>query len=251
LEYTVQAGDCILSLATRYGFFWQTLWKANRALKALRNNPNVLMPGDTVIIPDKTIKELPCATDQLHKFVKKGARAKFRLIVERFNIALAQRHYILKIGSDVFDGTTDDTGLIEVSIDPTAIEGHLQMPDDDLECDLQLGYLDPLEETTGVQHRLQNLGFYFGELDGADSDDLHAAIADFQSSVGLDPTGELDDNTRQNLLLMQDQVHPQCQPEAPDPEDQGDSSGPLPALEPAIDPAADAAELARFTSLDD
>src|SRR4051812_26701772 len=106
LEYTVQAGDCILSLATRSGFFWKTLWKANPALRALRNNPNVLMPGDVVLIPDKTIKELPCATDRCHKFMKKGVRAKFRLIVERFNIPLANRRYILTIGSDLFDGTT-------------------------------------------------------------------------------------------------------------------------------------------------
>ena len=251
MEYTVQAGDCILSLASRYGFFWQTLWNGNPALQALRKNPNVLMPGDVVVIPDKTIKQLPSATDQRHEFVKKGARAKFRLIVERFNIPLANRYYILRIGADVFNGTTDSTGLLEQSIDPQATEGHLQLPGDDLECDLQLGHLDPIEETTGVQHRLQNLGFYFGDLDGADTDDLHAAIADFQTSVGLDATGELDDHTRQTLFLMQDQVHPQSKPEGPAAAEQGGGSDPLPALEPEIDPEADAAELARFLSLDD
>jgi hypothetical protein len=187
------------------------------------------MPGDVVFIPDKTLKEIPCSTEQLHKFVKKVERAKFRLIVEQYNLPLANRRFVLSVSPDVFQGTTDDNGLLEVSIDPKATTGHLLMPDDNLECDLEMGYLDPVEETTGVQHRLHNLGFYLGELDGVASDELHDAIADFQISVGLDGTGELDDTTRQTLFLRHDQIHPAPQTQSSEPDEPGsgtDSTAP-------------------------
>ena len=207
MTHIVKSGDCILSLAAHYGFLWKTVWNANPDLQKLRNNPNVLMPGDIVIIPDRAIKEVPCATEQRHRFLKKGTRARFRLIVEDFDAPLANRRYVLSVGSDIFQGTTDDDGLLQASIDPTITTGHLSMPDDGLEFSLHLGYLDPLEEITGVQHRLQNLGFYDGKLDGVVNDELHDAIADFQASVGLGATGELDDNTRQILFARQDQFH--------------------------------------------
>lgn len=224
MQYIVTSGDCISSLASQYGFFWETIWNANPDLRNMRNNPNVLMAGDVVIIPDKILKEIACSTDQLHKFVKKGERAKFRLIVERYNIPLANRRFVLSVSPDVFQGTTDDNGLLEVSIDPKVMSGHLWMPDDNLECDLEMGYLDPVEETTGVQHRLHNLGFYVGELDGVASDELHNAIADFQTSVGLDGTGELDDTTRQTLFLRHDQVHSRPQPQSPEPDEPGNAT---------------------------
>jgi hypothetical protein len=221
LQYIVKSGDCISSLASQYGFLWETIWNANPELRNLRNNPNVLMAGDVVLIPDKVVKEFACDTDQLHKFVIKGERAKFRLIVERYGIPLANRRFVLSVSPDVFKGTTDDNGLLEVSIDPTVMSGHLWMPDDNLECDLEMGYLDPVEETTGVQHRLHNLGFYVGELDGVASDELHNAIADFQTSVGLDGTGELDDTTTQTLFLRHDLVHSRREPQSPEHDETG------------------------------
>ena len=85
LEYVVQPGDCILSIASKHGFLWQTLWNANPELKARRDNPNVIFPGDLVQIPQKVVKEASCVTDQLHKFAKKGTLAKFRVIVGEFH----------------------------------------------------------------------------------------------------------------------------------------------------------------------
>jgi N-acetylmuramoyl-L-alanine amidase len=249
LDYQIQPGDCISSIAERFGFVWQTLWNANPELKKLRKNPNVLLPGDTVKIPDKVIKQEACNTDQSHKFVKKGTPAKFVLILERFNIPLANRRYILEIDGKLYDGKTDAIGRLEVSIDPAARTGQLRMPDDGLECALELGNLDPVEEMIGVQQRLQNLGFYSGPLDGAMNEEMADALIAFQSSVNLEPTGELDDSTRDKLLQMQDKIHPQRQEEHASPEAPSDEPEPE-NPEPDIDPEEDEAEMARFTSLD-
>ena len=251
MGYIVQPGDCIMSIASTRGFLWQTLWNANPELKTQRKNPNVIFPGDVIEIPDKVLREEDCVTEQLHKFVKKGTPAKFRLVVEQFKVPLANRRYILEIDGKVFEGTTDDKGLLEVGIDPAARGGRLQMPDDGLECALALGHLDPLDELIGIQQRLQNLGFYFSEADGKDNEETRVAIADFQASVSLDATGELDDATRAKLFNMQDQIHPPAEEEAaPDESLAGPSDVPPPSA-PEIDPEEDAAEMARLLALDD
>ena len=49
--------------------------------------------------------------------------------------------------------------------------------------------------TTTVQQQLTVLGFYSGPIDGVYDDDVKAAVAAFQTSVGLPPTGEFDEAT--------------------------------------------------------
>jgi N-acetylmuramoyl-L-alanine amidase len=250
-DFAVTDGDCVSTIAARFGFHSQTVWDANPDLKSLRKNPNVLFPGDIVKIPDRVGKNLPCATEQRHQFVKKGTPAKFRVILERFNVPLANRRYILEIDGQVFDGETDGSGLLEVAIDPAAQSGHLQLPDDQLECQLELGYLDPLDEIKGVQQRLQNLGFLAADANGEMDDETRHAITWFQSSVNLPPTGDLDDATRSKLFHMQDEVHPQSTDENEAPESESASSSEPEEIEPEIDPEDDEAQLARLTSFDE
>ena len=52
---------------------------------------------------------------------------------------------------------------------------------------------------TGVQMRLKNLGYYDGEIDGALERETDGALRLFQKSQDLEPTGELDEATRQRL----------------------------------------------------
>ncbi len=225
-NYEVSEGDCISSIAEEYGFFWQTVWDANPELKSLRKNPNVLLPGDIVKVPDLVEKKQPCPTDKKHTFVKKGTPAKFRLVLERHNVPFANRRYILEIDGKTYEGTTDSTGKLEVNISPSAREGHLQLPDDQLECALQLGGMDPVSELAGVQHRLRNLGFLDSEPGGEMDDETQAALMDFQSSVNLTATGELDDATRAKLIQMQDQTHPQSTEQTAPPEPASGSTEP-------------------------
>jgi hypothetical protein len=214
MEHIVRSGDCMLSIAHKYGLLWETLWNANFELRRKRNNPNVLFPGDVVEIPERTPAEFLRPTDQKHVFVLHGTEAKFRLILERSNIPLAHRRFILIVDGKSTTGKTDATGFLEVSISPSAREGKIVLPDDRLECALDFGYLDPIEEPLGVQQRLQNLGFYHGALDGRLTGETRTAITDFQSSVCLEATGDLTQATRDKLLLMHDQPHPQASADA-------------------------------------
>ena len=76
-----------------------------------------------------------------------------------------------------------------------------------MECELQFSWLDPLDEITGAQARLQNLGYYHGDLNGEMNDELQEALEMFQSDFGLPVTGELDDATKQKFLAEHDEEH--------------------------------------------
>ena len=54
-KHTVQEGECVSSIAHDYGLLPNTVWEyeENRTLRELRKNPNVLLPGDVLVIPDK------------------------------------------------------------------------------------------------------------------------------------------------------------------------------------------------------
>src|SRR5438552_1759525 len=81
INYQVQQGDCISSIASEHGFFPDTIWNHpnNVRLKEKRLNPNALMPGDVVFVPDLRLKEVRGATNQVHKFRVKNTPAKLHL----------------------------------------------------------------------------------------------------------------------------------------------------------------------------
>jgi len=84
-DYKVKSGECASSIAQNHGLFWETVWNhpKNAELKKKRGDPNILKEGDVLHIPDFAVKEETAATEQRHKFVRKGVPAKLRLrIVE-------------------------------------------------------------------------------------------------------------------------------------------------------------------------
>lgn len=194
-------GDCILSIGKEYGFFWQTLWNhpENAALKTERKDPNVLKPDDEVFIPEKELKEENCATEKRHKFLLKGAPAKLRLQLMRFNKPRANKPYIIDIDGALVSGTTDAEGRIEIGIPSGARQGKLILKDGKEVYPLNLGHLDPVSEISGVQARLNNLGYECGEVDNVLGALTVAALKLFQEEQRLPVTGEPDAATCDKL----------------------------------------------------
>ena len=205
--YTVKQGECFLSTAHQHGFKWETLWNlhANAKLRAARKDPGLLLPGDRITIPDRETREESCNTDARHQFVTNMQLVKLRLVIEYEDIPVGNADYILFVDGKAFNGTTDEDGLLEVSIPPHVSQGRLEI--NNLSFTLHLGGLDPSSEDIGIQQRLANLDFYRGALDGQIGPVTREAIANFQSRTGLEPTGELDDTTCQMLLHRHDEMH--------------------------------------------
>ena len=84
-NYTVREGDCMDSIACSHGFFPDTIWAHpdNSELKRLRKDANILQPGDVVVIPDLEEGEETGATEEKHRFRRKGVPAKLRLVFYR------------------------------------------------------------------------------------------------------------------------------------------------------------------------
>lgn len=203
-EHVVRDGDCITSIAAATGHFWRTIWddSKNAELRKLRKDPNVLLEGDRVHVPPLREKWEPVMTEMRHHFRRLTEPAVIRLICQRDDEPLGNLPYTLEIdGRELPGGETDPEGKIVRPIPCTARRGRVAIPSEAWERELALGRLDPVEDVTGVQQRLNNLGYACAE-DGEWDDRCAAALGMFQERVGLNPTGEPDDDTRERLRSL-------------------------------------------------
>ncbi len=195
-------GDCIASIAEAHGFFPATIWDdaANSNLKDLRGEEGyVLFSGDEVVVPDLTPKDEACATEQRHRFRRKGVPEKLKIkLVDDDDKPLGGASYRLDIDGKLTEGKTDADGTLEQYIPPGARNARLRVPDQDLEIEVPLGHLDPIDEVRGVQQRLNNLGYSCG-VTGEEDAETAAAISRFQSDHELEITGEANAATRDEL----------------------------------------------------
>ncbi len=205
IRHTIAPGDTTIGLSEKHGLFAGTIWDdpANAELKQKRKDMNVLMPGDVLVIPDKRIKEVSKASDQKYKFKRKGIPAKFRMQVFECETPRANQQYRLIVDGVRLGGKTDGNGVLETYISPVARHGELIVGPDEFRLEIDFGHLDPIDEISGVQMRLNNLGYGCGEPNGEMNDQLRAALREFQQRFQLPATGELNDQTRKKL----EQVH--------------------------------------------
>jgi N-acetylmuramoyl-L-alanine amidase len=75
----------------------------------------------------------------------------------------------------------------------------LGQPDDVEDYVLAIGALDPLQELSGIQARLNNLGFNCGASDGLAGPATTRALRQFQQKHNLQVSGEPDEATRDKL----------------------------------------------------
>lgn len=200
-NHIVEAGECLASIAHAHGFFWETLWDLpeNEELRREREDPNMLLPGDRVMVPPPRAKSADAPVDRRHRFRRRGVPEKLRL---RFLDADQQPRaglvYKLDLAGKVQDGALDDDGYLEVWIPPQEVRARLAFlhPETEQTIDyyeLDIGHLPPIDSGEGIAARLANLGLL------SPGGDLHAAIADFQREHQLDPSGSLDAPTRAKL----------------------------------------------------
>jgi hypothetical protein len=195
-QHTVEQGDCISSIAARYGFAWKTVWDdpLNSKLKQLRKDPAVLFPGDIVSIPDKDFATEQCATNARHKFVKQAEPTHIKIRFMLDGKPRAGIKYELQVAAWKFTGSTDADGFVKADIPPDASKGTLVLIDgtDRSVFELDFGTLDPIDTDDGVRERLSLLGFDVGA-------NLADAVRDFQTMEKLSETGVIDDQFKAKL----------------------------------------------------
>lgn len=204
--HTVKAGECVSSIADRYGHFPRTIWNApeNAELKTLRKDQSVLLAGDRVFIPELRATEVESKPNARHRFRRHGVPSKIEIqFIEAAGEPMSGRKYRLEIDGRPVEGATDADGWLIEFVPPRAAEGKLVFETGEEQI-LKLGYLDPVDTIGGLQDRLRNLGYPCG---GDARDELgpgtRAAVRAYRADIGLsipeEPDSAVLDETRSKL----------------------------------------------------
>lgn len=203
--HVVGGGDSTTSLAFQNGLFWESVWNhpKNSQLRDKRENANILAGGDEIFIPDLEKGTIGAATEQRHRFRRKGIPEKLNVrFLDLDGEPYAGKPYRLIIdGGAILRGSLDGDGFLRVAIPPDARTGDLQVGESGelVRCTLNLGHLDPISEDSGVQQRLLNLGMYKGPIDGSPGEAFDRGVQRFRRAQGLPEGTQIDDQFRDKL----------------------------------------------------
>jgi hypothetical protein len=224
--HVVKQGERLATIADQYGISPAVIYAdpANAQLWDKRPNPNVLMPGDKVSLGDPSMpSDFP--TGGAHTImIDAGKSETVRIFLgSRCDTSFVGQQFELKAGDQTIQGTVPDDNVVVADVPLGTESGELRLwisedPEVIASWTLQVGHLDPVNETSGVQARLNNLGYDAGDVDGSDNPDLNEAVAAFQSDLGVEATGEIDDDFRVALDEAHDgQKFPLNEPPSPKP----------------------------------
>src|SRR5262249_20182755 len=117
--HIVKPGEHLARIAAKFGFQnTRAIWNNpnNAALKAKRENPSVLAPGDEVFIPDKDESSVKVPTDKRHTFQVALEKLFLRLRIRSVDKDLVKKtDYVLAVGKEI-PNNTRETGIVDEEI---------------------------------------------------------------------------------------------------------------------------------------
>ena len=193
--HRVLPGECLASIAERYGFTNPRVvyeHPANEALRRVRPDPNVLLAGDEVVIPDRRVRTTEGATEQRYRFVIDRQPAWLRLrLLNPDGSPRSGLPYRIEYQGQIHRGTTGGDGGITHEV-PSYLPGALVTvtdgPDEE-RYQVALGYLDPVTHEEGMKQRLRNLGYYVDVPGVPETVLLQHALHAYQHARDLPPAG--------------------------------------------------------------
>jgi N-acetylmuramoyl-L-alanine amidase len=190
-QHVVKQGEHLTRIALRHGFHrTPAIWHHpdNTALSRQRKTPNVLAPGDRLVIPPKEEGIVWVPDSQEHRFLvlETPLALRFALLDHDFApVPAADAHVDVEESPATL--TTDRAGRVERAIPPTAERGRLVAPGRDLR--LLVGHLDPVDTPSGLRARLNHLDYDAGPIDAGADEELRSALEELQCDFGLTVDG--------------------------------------------------------------
>ncbi len=189
VPYLVRQGDYVAALAARLGFDAQTVWlhERNATLRAKRKSASILAPGDVLYIPESNQAKAPLKPGTTNRYRARVPKARVEVALHGrgSDRRLANEPYELRgLGRDVIHGSTDAEGRLILSLPIHVRSVDVTFPGLGVRMPVQVGHLDPLDTPSGLEHRLEHLGY--------DLRDLQAALRAFQRDMQLTETGAFD-----------------------------------------------------------
>ena len=209
--HVVAQGETLHRIAKKHGFrHWQTLYDHvdNAALRKKRPNPNLLLPGDEITIPEKEPLVVKIQTNQSHVFqMKPIPTEKFKVKIQNGSgKSWVGKKVSLKVGEQTLETEITETGFVEVDLprgDEESGELSVFMNNDDSEpthtFEIKLGYLDPIDTLSGVQARCNALNFPCGVVDGLMGQKTREGVMAFQETYSLSVDGKPGPKTQAKL----------------------------------------------------
>ncbi len=207
-EYTVKQGDCMSSIAHKFGFADpKKIWERseNDELRKKRHDFNLLYPGDVLFIPERTDKKEQLKPGQKQKIQVSLPKKKLHLVLlDAKGKPRANLDYVLKAGNETLKGNTGGGGAVDQLVSADVETATLTLGKEVMT--LHIGKLNPVDNTpddgiSGIQARLKNLGLLAGEIEGFVCQKTQKAVKAFQKWYQLEVTGTIDDVFRKTLEL--------------------------------------------------
>lgn len=189
--YIVRQGDHLERIAYRFGEKKDAIWGApqNAKLRELRGDGHILCPGDLLFIPRRReARAVDLAVGSTNRFTTAVPTTRVSITLTSDGQPVAGEPFRVVEAPSVAGQTTAQGELsFEVPVALRRVRVHLTKLG--IELPLDVGGLDPLHETTGMQMRLAHLGHYHGPADGRLGEATRAAVKAFQRERGMVPSG--------------------------------------------------------------
>lgn len=218
LNYTVVSGDCLSGIAKRFGFQdYQTIYNHpdNSSFKVKRPNPNLIYPGDIIVIPDKSQKSVNVAVGSSSTIKIKRQKQLLRVKMSTHGEPLKDAPFTLFIKGrngiadyKIEGKKTDGQGVIAEKIPTEYIketgETSAEIIIYGIPYLIKIGGLDPISTVSGVKQRLKNLGYSITRLDNQLGPEDKNVIELFQFINEMEVNGNINDKFRQKLHELHD-----------------------------------------------
>ena len=199
-RYTTVDGDTMALIASRFGIRdWRALYEHpnNAELRAVCPEPNLLVPGVTVVVPERPVsKRRAVRTGAEHEVVvqRRIDWLRLRLVAPNGDSRAGWGYRLELEGEPAQQGVVPEDGLLERELPRPIGRARLWLwpaeqdgpAEDDEGLDIIVGGLRPPDDALGVQARLSNLGVYTDEPDGDLSGRSTQAALHAIGAAGLD-----------------------------------------------------------------
>jgi hypothetical protein len=212
-EHEAKQGDWFAKIVKRqgYGNAWKPIYQSadNSDFRKICPEPDLLIPGETCVLPDKNEGEETKATEKKWPFELAPSKAQLHVVILRPNgqPLKSTAYQIVFHGAGVegqtFKKKTDGSGAVKCDITTDVETATLTI--DGQTFELLVGHLEPATTTKGVQARLQNLNYHIQAIDGASGAGTatEAAVKAFQQNYSLsDPAGVAEKATKNRLKTV-------------------------------------------------
>ena len=204
----IQSGEHLARLAYLHGHRTvDDIWMAdeNAELRARREDPGVLAPGDEIVVPvAEPFEFYGLAVGRRHRIELNLPYPLVRLELAYANEAAVVAPFAeAEVSFDDQSQTLapDPSGVLEFEIGPFTTTVEVVVQGRGLSC--TVATLEPVDTFEGIHGRLQNLGYEPGPRRGQRSGDgvaFLSAVQEFQCDHGLKVDGDPGEQTQARLL---------------------------------------------------